>query len=55
MFTNQDGEWMICYHGRTEKTGQDRIGFISPARISGDGKLTVVYDGSQIGGRGENP
>ena len=55
MFTNQDGEWMICYHGRTEKTGQDRIGFISPARISGDGKLSVVYDGSQIGERGENP
>ena len=41
MFKNRHGDWMICYHGRTEKTGQDRIGFISPVKISEDGKLGV--------------
>lgn len=43
MFKNHDGEWMICYHGRTEKTGQDRVGFISPVKLSEDGKLSVEY------------
>lgn len=41
MLTGPDGEMMICYHGRTEKTGQNRVGFISPARMTGDGRLVI--------------
>lgn len=33
-------EMLICYHGRTEKTGQDRVGFISEAEIT-DGRLLI--------------
>jgi len=40
MFDGPDG-LMICYHGRTEATGQDRVGFMSPANVV-DGKL-VIY------------
>ena len=32
---------MICYHGRTEATGPDRIAFLSPARFTRDGRLVV--------------
>lgn len=41
MLTGPEGEMMICYHGRTEKTGQNRVGFISPARMTGDGRLVI--------------
>lgn len=41
MFTGPDGELLICYHGRTVTGGQDRIGFISPARVTQDGKLEI--------------
>lgn len=34
------GGMMICYHGRTEATGQDRIGFLSPARMEA-GRLVI--------------
>jgi hypothetical protein len=37
MFDGPEG-LMICYHGRTEATGQDRVGFISPAVLE-NGKL----------------
>lgn len=40
-FHTPDGALMICYHGRTEQTGQDRIGFISPAHITGEGRLVI--------------
>lgn len=43
-FSTPDGALMICYHGRTEQTGQDRIGFISPARITDEGRLAVDRD-----------
>lgn len=39
MFDAPDG-MKICYHGRTEATGQDRIGFISDARME-DGRLVI--------------
>lgn len=41
MLTGPEGEMMICCHGRTEKTGQNRVGFISPARMTGDGRLVI--------------
>lgn len=41
MLTGPEGEMMVCYHGRTEKTGQNRVGFISPARMTGDGRLVI--------------
>lgn len=41
MLTGPEGELLICYHGRTEATGQDRIGFISPAEVTPDGKLRI--------------
>ena len=44
MFYTNEGQLMICYHGRTESTGQDRIGFISPAHFSEDGKLVIDRD-----------
>lgn len=43
MLTGPEGEMMICYHGRTEKTGQNRVGFISPARMTGDGRLVIDW------------
>jgi len=42
MLKSPEGEWLICYHGRTEATGQDRVGFISPARITEDGKVVIL-------------
>ena len=42
MFDGPEG-LMICYHGRTEATGQDRVGFISPAKVV-DGKLVVTAE-----------
>lgn len=41
MFRGPEGEWLICYHGRTEATGQDRVGFISPAEITADGRVVI--------------
>lgn len=41
MLYSTDGELLICYHGRTERTGQDRVGFISPAEISPAGRLSI--------------
>lgn len=41
MLTAPSGEMLICYHGRTEKTGQNRVGFISPARMTGEGRLVI--------------
>ena len=43
-FNAPNGELMIVYHGRTEKTGQDRVGFISPAHITDDGRLVIDRD-----------
>ncbi len=37
-----DGETMLCvYHGRTSKTGDERVVFIDPMEITDDGKLIV--------------
>ena len=41
MLHSPEGELLICYHGRTEKTGQDRVGFISPAEITPEGRLII--------------
>ena len=41
MLHSPEGELLICYHGRTEKTGHDRVGFISPAVLTEDGKLSI--------------
>lgn len=41
LFTTAQGQLMICYHGRTEATGPDRIAFLSPARFTQDGRLVV--------------
>lgn len=41
MLHSAAGELLICYHGRTERTGQDRVGFISPAEISPEGRLAI--------------
>ena len=41
MFRTPEGALMICYHGRTEATGQDRIAFLSPACFTPDGKLVI--------------
>ena len=42
MLQSPEGELLICYHGRTEATGQDRVGFISPARFTEAGKLEML-------------
>lgn len=37
-----DGKTMLCvYHGRTSKTGDERVVFIDPMEIKDDGKLVV--------------
>ena len=41
MFRTTAGELMICYHGRTEATGNDRIAFISPAHFDEQGRLVI--------------
>ncbi|MDD5897945.1 MAG: glycoside hydrolase, partial [Clostridia bacterium] len=41
MLRSPEGELLICYHGRTEETGQDRVGFISPAEITPDTRLRI--------------
>ena len=41
MLRSPEGELLICYHGRTEKTGQDRVGFISPAEVTPEGRLII--------------
>ena len=41
MLHSPEGELLICYHGRTEQTGTDRIGFISPAAIDPSGRLSI--------------
>lgn len=41
MLHSPEGELLICYHGRTEKTGQDRVGFISPAEVTSEGRLII--------------
>lgn len=45
MVTGPDGELLICYHGRTEKTGNARIGFISPAEITDTCQLRIRQNG----------
>ena len=42
LFRGPDGSLMICYHGRTAATGEDRIAFLSPVRITEDGRLHVL-------------
>ena len=44
MFHATDGQLMICYHGYTEKSGKRRVGFISPAHITADGRLVIDKD-----------
>lgn len=41
MLHSSEGQLLICYHGRTEKTGQDRVGFISPAEVTSEGRLII--------------
>lgn len=41
MLRSPEGELLICYHGRTQETGNDRIGFISPAAVTADHRLVV--------------
>ena len=41
MFRTTAGKLMICYHGRTEATGNDRIAFISPAHFDEQGRLVI--------------
>lgn len=41
LFRAPDGTPMICYHGRTETTGDDRIGFLSPVQLT-DGRVRVL-------------
>ena len=41
MLHSPEGELLICYYGRTEKTGQDRVGFISPAEVTPEGRLII--------------
>ena len=41
LFHAPDGALMICYHGRTQATGQDRVAFLSPAHFTKDGRLVV--------------
>ena len=41
MLHSPEGELLICYHGRTEKTGQDRVGFISPAEVTPEGRMII--------------
>ena len=41
MLHSPEGELLICYHGRTETTGQDRVGFISPAEVTPEGRLII--------------
>ncbi|MDY4139631.1 MAG: glycoside hydrolase family 43 protein [Eubacteriales bacterium] len=41
MLHSPEGELLICYHGRTETTGQDRVGFISPAEVTSEGRLII--------------
>ncbi|WP_423127985.1 glycoside hydrolase family 43 protein [Gaoshiqia sp. Z1-71] len=48
-----DGKSMLCvYHGRTSKTGDNRVVFIDPMEVTEDGKLvvhgpTTKYDSQQ--------
>lgn len=41
MLHSPEGQLLICYHGRTEKTGQDRVGFISPAEVTPEGRMII--------------
>jgi len=41
MVFKSDGKMYCVYHGRTEKTGDKRMVFISPMKIRPDGKLIV--------------
>ena len=42
MLHDNENHLLICYHGRTEATGSDRIGFISEAALTEDGKLKIL-------------
>lgn len=42
MLEGPDGELLICYHGRTEATGQARVGFISLAEAGAGGTLRIL-------------
>lgn len=44
MFHAPDGQLMICYHGYTEKSSTNRVGFISPAHITAEGRLVIDRD-----------
>ena len=41
LFRTRQGQLLICYHGRTAATGQDRVAFLSPARFTAQGRLVV--------------
>ena len=41
MLHSPEGQLLICYPGRTETTGQDRVGFISPAEVTPEGRLII--------------
>ena len=41
MLHSPEGQLLICYHGRTETTGQDRVGFISPAEVTPEGRMII--------------
>jgi hypothetical protein len=42
MILDVNGKRYCVYHGRTEKTGNERVVFIDPMEILPDGKL-IVY------------
>ena len=41
LFRTRQGQLLICYHGRTAATGQDRVAFLSPAHFTAQGRLVV--------------
>ena len=38
LFRTRQGQLLICYHGRTAATGQDRVAFLSPAHFTAQGR-----------------
>ncbi len=41
VLTDKEGKMLCVYHGRTEKTGEQRVVFIDPMEINAEGLLTV--------------
>ena len=39
LFRTRQGQLLICYHGRTAATGQDRVAFLSPRALHGAGPV----------------